>query len=65
MPLLPILQSCFTDPELPAHLQPLGRSFDLLRRVDDPFLAVPFPWHFLSFLREPPTIRKLKFHRPV
>jgi quercetin dioxygenase-like cupin family protein len=22
---------------------------------------VSFPWHFLSFLREPPTIRKLKF----
>jgi hypothetical protein len=22
---------------------------------------VSFPWHFLSFLGEPPTIRKLKF----
>jgi hypothetical protein len=52
---------CFTDPELPAHFQPLGSSFDLLKRVDNPFFAVSFPWHFLSFLGEPPTIRILKF----
>ena len=39
---------CFTDPELPGHFQPLGSSFDLLKRVDNPFFAVSFPWHFLS-----------------
>jgi len=61
IPLLPVIQGGFADPELPAHFQSLGPSFDLLKRVDKPFLAVSFPWHFLSFLREPPTIRKLKF----
>src|SRR6476646_6429521 len=57
----PTIQSSFADPELPAHFQPFGPSFDLFKRVDNPLLAVSFPWHFLSFLREPPTIRKLKF----
>src|SRR4029077_19965684 len=60
IPLLPTIQSSFADPELPAHFQPFGPSFDLFKRVDNPLLAVSFPWHFLSFLREPPTIRKLK-----
>jgi Transposase len=31
------------------------------RHVDNPFLAVSFRGIFLSFLGEPPTIRKLKF----
>src|SRR6476646_5504925 len=59
-PFFPTIQSSFADPELPAHFQPFGPSFDLFKRVDNPLLAVSFPWHFLSFLREPPTIRKLK-----
>ncbi|MGA7393370.1 MAG: hypothetical protein WBW78_12015, partial [Terrimicrobiaceae bacterium] len=45
----------------PAHFQAFGPSFDLFKRVDNSFLAMSFPWHFLSFLGEPPTIRKLKF----
>ena len=35
------------------HFQPFDPSFHLLKSVNYPFLAVSFPWHFLSFLREP------------
>ena len=33
VPLLPIIQSCFADPQLPTHLQPFGPAFNLLQRL--------------------------------
>ena len=53
IPLFPVIQSGFADPELPAHFQSLGPSFDLLS-------SLFFSWHFLSFLREPSYHQKTK-----